>query len=228
MTDDPPLILLSGMTTDDRLFHFQKRAFPSLTVPAWIEPKPDEGLASYAERLALIVDPGIPCFIGGASFGGMVALEMSRHLQAIGCFLIASIRSSNELPWNLRACRPLTWLGRRRGDRLPAANPRLLRPFLSAAAWRQIGKYSQPDAAFLRWASLAVLSWHPSGDWNVPIYQIHGDRDRTLPCNCTQADVVVPGGDHMLPFTSPHEVNNFLRDRIGRHASMVGNPAEQV
>jgi pimeloyl-ACP methyl ester carboxylesterase len=223
-----PLILLSGMTTDDRLFHFQRRAFPSLVVPAWIEPQPDESLSSYAARLARIVDPGVPCFIGGASFGGMVALEMSRHLQAVACLLIASVRTSNELPWTLRAFRPLNWLGRQRGDRLLAGYARLAKPFLSAPARRQVDKFSWPDAAFVRWASLAVLGWQPAADWNVPIHQIHGDRDRTLPCAGTQADVIVPGGDHMLPFTSPQEVNEFLRDRIARHETAIGNQAGRV
>src|SRR5687767_7745630 len=94
----PPLILLSGMGADERVFAPQLQAFPQLVVPKWIEPKADESLASYAARFAAGVDPKQPCFIGGASFGGFVAMEMARHLDAIAVFLIGSVRSPAELP----------------------------------------------------------------------------------------------------------------------------------
>src|SRR3954470_18150998 len=103
-----PLILLSGMGADDRVFAPQREAFPQLMVPGWIAPEStDESLPSYAKRLAKRIDPGEPCFIGGASFGGFVALEMARHLQAKACFLIGSVRSPAELPWRIRMLRGL-------------------------------------------------------------------------------------------------------------------------
>ena len=48
------------------------------------------------------IDPGVPCFIGGASFGGMIAVEMLEHLDARACFLIGSAKHSGELPRALR------------------------------------------------------------------------------------------------------------------------------
>src|SRR4051794_30719168 len=94
-----PLILLSGMAADERLFAPQRAAFPHLVVPAWIEPLAKEPLPAYAARLARQVDPGRPCIVGGASFGGLVALEMAHYLQARACVLISSVRSPRELPW---------------------------------------------------------------------------------------------------------------------------------
>ena len=108
--DNPPIILLPGMAADDRLFRLQRDALAGLTIPAWIEPCGREPLIAYAGRLATWIDPGGPCFVGGASFGGMVALEMAVHLRAEACFLIASIRSGRELPWQLRP--PTTGLAR--------------------------------------------------------------------------------------------------------------------
>jgi thioesterase domain-containing protein len=104
---DLPLILLSGMGADERVFALQQRAFPNLIVPRWISPLEDETLTSFAARLARQIDPGGPCFMGGASFGGFVALEMARHLQAKACFLIGSVRSPAELPRRIRILRTL-------------------------------------------------------------------------------------------------------------------------
>src|SRR5205807_1282131 len=72
MSEDLPILLLSGMGADERLFAPQRAAFPNLRVPAWIDPVPSESLRSYAARLGRRVDLGRPCLVGGASFGGIV------------------------------------------------------------------------------------------------------------------------------------------------------------
>src|SRR5438874_871766 len=132
MRDDvPPIILLPGMAADDRLFRFQLAALPSLIIPPWIEPDGRESLGAYARRLARCIDPGGPCFVGGASFGGMVALEMAVHLRAEACFLVASIRSGRELPWRFRVLRPLARLGPQRLGRAAFWAARWLAPSLA-------------------------------------------------------------------------------------------------
>ena len=103
MDVDPPLILLPGMAADGRLFRHQRAALPCIRTPDWIEPRDCEPLADYAQRFAQAITPGGRCFVGGASFGGIVALEMAAHLQAEACFLVASVRSDRELPWRCGA-----------------------------------------------------------------------------------------------------------------------------
>ena len=98
MDTDIPIILLSGMASDERLFEPQLDAFPNLRVQPWIAPLSGESLRAYAVRLAPMVDPGVPCIVGGASFGGVVALELAQHLPALACILIGSIRSPSGLP----------------------------------------------------------------------------------------------------------------------------------
>ena len=106
-----PIILLSGMAADERLFEAQAAAFPNLRVQPWVPPLPGESLRRYAARLAPLVDPGQPCLVGGASFGGVVALELAARLPALGCILIGSIRSPAGLPWRWRLLRPIAMLG---------------------------------------------------------------------------------------------------------------------
>ena len=113
-----PLILLSGMGADERVFAPQLAAFPNLRVPKWIEPITGESLARYAARFARHINPGAPCVVGGASFGGFVAVEMAKHLNAKGCILIGSVRSPADLPRRVRALRCLR--SRRRWCRSPS------------------------------------------------------------------------------------------------------------
>src|SRR5262245_12121006 len=133
-----PLILLPGIGTDARLFALQKMAFPQLVVPEWIEPRWNESLPDYAQRMAAEIDPGGPCYIGGVSFGGMIALEMTKHLPARACFLISTIRSARELPFWARLLAPSAWLMPPFSDRIIALLGTTILytmgPFLSASA----------------------------------------------------------------------------------------------
>jgi pimeloyl-ACP methyl ester carboxylesterase len=206
------------MAADDRLFRFQRAALPSVVTPAWIEPCSSESLSAYALRLARCINPVAPCFVGGASFGGMVALEMAVHLRAEACFLIASVRSDRELPWRFRTIRPLARLGPEGLGRASACVAHWLAPSLPEATVGRLRQLSRPQAAFLRWASWAALNWRPNPEIrDVRVYQIHGAADRTIPVRCTRPDVVVPGAGHLLTLTHSESVNEFIRSRVETH-----------
>src|SRR5690242_19820384 len=99
------------MAADERLFEAQAASFPDLRVQPWVPPLPGESLRAYAARLAPLVDPVQPCIVGGASFGGVVALELAAHVPALACILIGSVRSPSGLPWRWRLLRPVAALG---------------------------------------------------------------------------------------------------------------------
>lgn len=207
-----PIILLSGMAADGSLFAPQREAFPQLVAPSWIDPLPQESLRDYAGRLARFLDPGCLCIVGGASFGGIVALEMATQLRAEACVLISSVRSPAEFPWWYRLLRPASRLNPATLGSVAGRVAELSAPSLPRGTARRLRRLSEPNAAFLRWASWAVLGWQPSpGVRGVRVLQIHGDADRTFPVRFTRPDVVVAGGGHLLTLTHPKIVNQFLQ-----------------
>jgi pimeloyl-ACP methyl ester carboxylesterase len=212
--------MLSGMGADARVFAKQVEEIPTMAVPEWIPPHKQESLKSYAARLAERTDPGVPCFVGGASFGGFIALEMVRHLDVKACLLVGSVRSPDEFPARLTALR-----------RIAAASdhvPFEVASLLSKAALLSSGSLTAPhvtevlkqlrdsDASFLRWACRAVLEWEGAEDpGDTPVYHIHGQRDPVLPVKNTHPDVVVPGAGHALSMSHPDEVTRFIREKTG-------------
>ena len=219
MTSKPPVLMFSGMGADARVFQKQKEAIAQLLVPEWIDPLPLESLASYARRFAGKVDPGRPCFIGGASFGGFVALEMIRHLDVIACFLVGSVRSPDEFPARLKALRKMSHAA----DALPFEVATLLSKValwsggsLSGAHLTELMKQmSDSDASFLRWASRAMLEWEGAVDTSdTPIYHIHGEKDFVLPVKNTKPDLIVTGAGHAISMSHPDEVTEFLKQKI--------------
>lgn len=219
--NDPPLYLLAGMGADDRLFRRQRAAFPSLVVLKWIEPRRRETLADYSRRLADLLDPDCPCYIGGVSMGGIVAQEVARHLNARACFLISSVRSHLEIPRRFRLLTPgaylLTPIGVRGFQSAARLVERCARKSCSENFRDFLTMFAESDSAFLKWSSLSVLQWRESPEpLGCPVYQIHGDADPIFPHRLTRPDVLVPGGSHLLPWTHADEVNRFLREHIDR------------
>lgn len=215
-----PIILLSGMAADGCLFENQLAAFPNLRVQKWIPPLPGESLCAYATRLAPHVDCGQPCLVGGASFGGVVALELATHLPALGCILIGSVRSPLALPWRSRLFSPVAIFGPDRLRVLAELSTWIGRWILAKRTLRYLQRLGRPEAAFVRWAICALLRWKPSpATRQVRVFQIHGDADDVFPISLTRPDMVVPGGLHALPIFNPNEVNDFIKSVVQEIAS---------
>lgn len=216
-----PLVLLSGMGADERVFGPQQSVFDELTVPKWIDPLPREELPGYAKRMAekVAMEFEGPIYLGGASFGGMVAMEMARHLNVKTVFLIGSVRDPNELPLLARTMGPLAGLARllpfeflQFGSKcFRRFFGRLLRPFPRGL----LVQFERADSAFLRWAIFAMLLWRVEDAADVPVEQIHGDRDWALPIRHTNPTKVVRGGGHVISLTHAKEVNGFLAEGMG-------------
>ena len=228
MSDSIPILLLPGMAADERLFESQLARFSHLKVPSWIEPFPRESLQAYAARLAKVVDPSVPCIIGGASFGGIIALEMSPHLQTMACVLIGAARSPKEFPWRWRLMRPLAMLGPNWLGGLAKVIASVGCVVLARGTVRRLKRLSQTESAFVRWAICAVLRWSPSPAAQAMLVDhIHGSADRIFPVELVRPSVIVPGGSHALSLFRPGAVNDFLI-RVIERTKPSANPQATV
>lgn len=102
-----PLILFSGLAADANIFVPQKLAFPQLVVPKWPIPNQHDTLDTYCDRLADDLRAHGEAIIGGASFGGIIALHVAQRMNPLAVLLIGSVRSPVELPRIAKIARPL-------------------------------------------------------------------------------------------------------------------------
>lgn len=210
-----PLILLSGLAADARIFTPQKIVFPQLQCPGWLEPERAETIHDYAGRLAETLDEG-PCIVGGASFGGIVALHLAEHVDAQAVILIGSIQSPSQLPLYTRCARPLRFLVR--------CIPIRFLQFLARPIATRVIKRHAPFAyglacqfldcnpAVFKWSLSRLLDWSSTPTVSCPVFHLHGDRDWTLPLRYTDPDKIVAGGGHVLSLTHPDEVNAYINE----------------
>ncbi|QDT63169.1 alpha/beta fold hydrolase [Calycomorphotria hydatis] len=229
---DPQLMLLPGLCADHRLFNRQREAFPNLQTPAWLEPQPEESLESYAIRCAdhwflgeePIFDLARPFWLGGISFGGMLAMEIGGRLAErehapAGVILISSCRSGDVVSDR--------FMGRQAVDsRIPDELRRniLVGPATTLfTSWDRLcdedtalvrEMAEDTDLDFLRWAASACVDWKLSheeaAELPFPIHQIHGRKNRIIPLCAEDADHVLENGGHLINLGQADEVNRYL------------------
>lgn len=215
-----PIVLLPGLGADQRMFHRQVGAVPGLVTPDWLAPEPRETLRHYAERMAAAVREASgdePLVLGGVSMGGMVALEMGRHLGrgvVREVVLIGSCRHPRAASGLLRMCeRASRW-----SPRVVLDKGRVLAPlFLGRGGTLEAEDRGllcrmarELPVDFIRWAARAIMEWEGCEEPGVPVRAIHGRRDWVIPLKGVRADRVIEGGIHVLNLSHAAEVNRFI------------------
>lgn len=212
----PPILLFSGLAANADVFAGQRFALPQLQVVGWKRPLDRESLQAYAHRLAEDLPSHQPMILGGASFGGIVALHVAEVIQPTLVVLIGSVRSPDELPRYFKLLRPLSILVTLIPVRiLQALTNCVLKLGLIPKRWANLAgiakQFVESDSIVFKWSLRQLLEWRTTPKGTCPIHQIHGGRDRTLPLRHTDPVTIIPKGGHVISLSHPDEVTEFLR-----------------
>ena len=221
------LVLFPGLGADGRLFEPQRRGLPGvrLETPNWIEPiADDETVESYGRRMGALIEPPSPgerLFLGGVSFGAVVALEAARHVPGTeAVFMIGGCRDTRAVAAFFRfACALAPHLPIPAFKAILYGAPAALVLFESLN-WEHMRLYSRMvnDASprQARWSAGALLRYRSAGDpRGMPVYLLHGQRDLLIPPKNVDPDFVIPRGRHLISLTRPAEVNGYLLEKMG-------------
>lgn len=216
----PRIIIFPGMGADARLIGPQRVLDVDFETPAWIEPVLGESLAEYARRVAGLIDQSSPFYLGGISFGGMVAQEVARHVSPLGLILIASCRRGTDLGivrrgvlrsscitpnWAVQCAKRATPLLRPIFNCVDPAHGALLSEMLQATSPR-----------FLKWSMQAILDW-PGCEINCPLLHIHGSSDKIIPISGLSPTHTIANAGHVLNLTHAEEVNAVIANWLQRN-----------
>jgi pimeloyl-ACP methyl ester carboxylesterase len=204
------IYLLSGLGADRRVFDYVDLQGFKLNHIDWIDPLEDEKIEAYAKRLLAQIPTNKPILIG-VSFGGILAIEIGKLIEAEKIVLISSAKTRTDIPFGYRLAGNF-WANKL----IPAP---LYRQANFIVYWlfgvkkkeeKELLKAIMDDADndFVDWATNKIVNW--DNERLLPnVVTVHGTSDRVLPFK--SADYVVDQGGHMMIVTRAQEVSNILR-----------------
>lgn len=202
---------ISGLGADHRVFDYLDIDVRTVHLD-WIPPLRNESISDYAGRLSERINTDEPYGILGVSFGGLIAVEISKQSNPTLTILISSVETKDELPnW-------IAFLGST--GLIPILPSFVFRPPKWIAKWwfgaQNTSLLSDilrdTDPRFARWAAHQLSTWNNTTQVNNPILKIIGESDRLLPLKKGDKNtIIVKGGHHFMIVDKAEEVSYLIK-----------------
>ena len=207
------IYLISGLGADRRVFDFLDFSGYQINHVNWVSPISQESIESYAARLLDQIKEAKPILIG-VSFGGIMAIEISKLIDTEKVILISSAKTKKDIPVIYKVA------GRVGFNQIIPIN--LFKTVNMLTYWffgveekseRALLKkiISETDETFLQWSIAQIMNWKNTVS-GKNIITIHGSQDRILPNN--KSDHVITGGGHLMIINRASEITNLIRKSL--------------
>ena len=211
-TEKLKIYAISGLGADRRVFDFLNLDLELVPID-WIEPKKNESIENYAERLSKIIDTRHDFILMGVSFGGLVAVEISKILKPKLTILISSVATKKEIPKFLKLIGQTEII-----NLIPKElfNPPLkLAHYLFGARNKNLLNQilQDTDLRFAKWAVQELTKWR--NEEHIPnLIRIHGTHDKLLPWKGTGNVELIEEGEHFMIVDHADELSRVINQKI--------------
>lgn len=203
---------ISGLGADKRVFQFLNLEHDFIPID-WIDPLKNESIAEYAKRFSSVIDTSEKFCVLGVSFGGLIAVEISKFLNPELTILISSAETRNEIPLIYRI------LGKTKIVKIIPAKllnpPRWMSKILfgtkKVALLNEI--LDDTDLKFTKWAVQELSSW--KNEQKVEkVLKIVGTKDKLIPLTNEENTQLIEGGGHLMIIDNADEVSEIINKKL--------------
>lgn len=204
--------MMPGFGSDERVFSRLKIRQADTVSLRYLVPEKRESIAAYARRMAAQIDTTRPFALLGVSFGGMVAVEMSKFLRPQHIILVASAKTRDELPARYRFQKYLP-IYRLFGGRFMKKSGPFAARFFEPAMRPELPFFRKMIAAkdprFMVRTVGCIARWD-NRDVPPNLLHIHGSKDHTLPVRHIREAVVLPDAGHWAVYLNALEISALI------------------
>lgn len=205
------LYLFSGLGADYRAFENLELPGYKIHYIQWIAPEKEETMAGYAQRLTAQITTEHPVLIG-LSFGGMMAVEVSKIIPVEKVILISSAKTKDELAAGQSFFLKTGLFRYLPGSLLTSTNFFVYRLFGAKSTADKVllaAILEDTDVRFFRWAMGNMAHWDNT---TIPanLIHIHGTDDKIIPYGNVKADYTIEGGGHLMVFNRATEISRII------------------
>ena len=212
-----PVYFMPGLAASSSIFErivLPTESFEVILLD-WVQPKKDETLVSYAQRMAQKVVHENAVLIG-VSFGGILVQEMAAFLTLKKLIIISSVKTRDEMPRRIKFAKTTNAY-----KLLPTSLlnnvEKLIKYSFGNVINQKLKLYEKflhlRNKEYLDWAIEQVVCW----DRSVPdprVIHIHGDLDEVFPAKNINSFIPIKGGTHIMILNRFRWFNQYLPDII--------------
>jgi pimeloyl-ACP methyl ester carboxylesterase len=209
--------LLPGLANDETVFTYLNLGDAEIVHVPWLQPLPKETIENYAKRFSTFITAPNPIIVG-LSFGGMMAIEIGKHISTKKIILLSSAKGRQEIPFYLH------WLGKTQLQHIAppgwllTPNPLLFWFFdVKKPEHKELfrGILKRTNRKLYKWSGIAILTWQNK---TIPpnVVHIHGSADRVLPIRFVKPDYTIQGAGHFAVVTHADRVSVLLQQIIAK------------
>ncbi|MGJ4789455.1 alpha/beta hydrolase [Leptospira koniambonensis] len=219
------IYLISGLGADGRVFDKIDFKAEKPKHISWIDPINGESLANYSKRLLEQIDLSQEVILIGVSFGGIIAVEIAKHIRTKQIIIISSIKTSSERPYfyNLISFLKIVNL-------IPAFLLKLYTPILSYYFGISSGEdkillkdfLRNTKGSFVKWALKSILNWK-NKEYPKNLIHIHGTKDKLFPYRLIEKPVPIEQGGHFMVLNKFAEISIELSTILNTSSQNTNN-----
>ena len=206
---------ISGLGADKRVFEYLTLDCEFIPIE-WIEPLKNETIENYSARFSQLINKGEDFGILGVSFGGLIAVEISKKLNPKLTVLISSAETKRELRTAYRI------LGK---TKLLKFIPEFLfDPPRIIASWAFGTKKKEllnqildnTDLKFTKWAVNELVNWQNNEKVLNPVLKIGGTNDKLIPQHKNAGQQLIDRGEHFMIVDKADEISRIINEEINK------------
>jgi len=199
---------ISGLGADERVFKYLNLKHEIIPL-AWIKHDKNESLEHYAKRLAAKIDTNEDFGILGVSFGGLVAVEISKILNPKVTILISSVETKNELSFLIKGLGKMNVV-----KYLPSKlfnPPKKIAHFLFGTDNKELLNkiLDDTDLDFTKWAVNELLNWKNTTTLSS-IIKISGTNDKLMSPTKANNTILIEKGEHFMIVDKAKEISDVI------------------
>lgn len=212
-----PVYFMPGLAASSSIFErivLPTESFEVILLD-WVQPKKDETLVSYAQRMAEKVVHENAVLVG-VSFGGILVQEMAAFLNLKKLIIISSVKTRDEMPRSIKFAKT-TKAYKLLPTSLMNNVEKLIKYSFGNGINQKLKLYEKflhlRNKDYLDWAIEQVVCW----DRSVPdpkVIHIHGDLDEVFPAKNINSFIPIKGGTHIMILNRFRWFNQYLPDII--------------
>ena len=217
--------LISGLGADERVFDYLQLDNYDINYIKWENPYRRETLSSYTTRLSKQIDCKKNNVIIGVSFGGIVAIELSKIINCKIVIIISSIKNKQEIPGIYKLIGKLRLLNLIPSVLLKKFKPGIHYFFGVEKKEEKLllnSIINETDNNFLKWALGQIMRWNNIGITDN-LHHIHGSKDRLFPVNKIKNSYLIESGHHFMIVSKSQEVSKIINNILFNELKKASN-----